>query len=172
MQNFFSYPVILDELSQFEKKYHLQATSEDLFFLTEVLKVPAVKSFTAEIMVKLKHKEHRLEVWGKIKAELELQSVVSLEYFRKVYEPDFSVVYDTVMTYKEQKALVDDIDADVPDIIEGGKIDLGQISIEQIALVLEDYPRKEGEVFEFHAEFEEEITDKPNPFSILTKLKK
>ena len=54
------------------------------------------------------------------------------------------------MTYREQKALLDeDMDAEVPDIVEDGKIDLAQIAIEQVALVMEDYPRKEGEVFEF-----------------------
>lgn len=172
MQNFFSFPILIDELSQFEKKFNLKAKEEDLAYLAEVLKVPAVKSFSAEIKVKLKHKEHRLDVWGSIKAELELQSVVSLNYFTKVYEPEFALVYDTKMTYKELKEIDTDIDDDVPDIIVDGKIDLGQIAIEQLALVMEDYPRQEGEVFAFSSEFDEETTEKQNPFSILAKLKK
>ena len=77
------------------------------------------------------------------------------------------------MTYREQKALLDeDMDAEVPDIVEDGKIDLAQIAIEQVALVMEDYPRKEGEVFEFVSEFDEETTKAQNPFSVLAKLKK
>ena len=77
------------------------------------------------------------------------------------------------MTYREQKALLDeDMDAEVPDIVEDGKIDLAQIAIEQVALVMEDYPRKEGEVFEFVSEFDEETTKTQNPFSVLAKLKK
>lgn len=172
MQNFFSFPILIDELSQFEKKFNIKAKKEDLDYLAEVLKVPAVKSLAAEIKVKLKHKEHRLDVWGSIKAELELQSVVSLEYFTKCYEPEFSLVYDTKMTYKEQREIDTDIEDDVPDIIIDGKIDLGQIAIEQLALVMEDYPRKDGEVFSFSTDFKEEPAEKQNPFSILAKLKK
>lgn len=84
MQNFFSYPIVVDELSQFEKKYTLKASAKELLYLAEVLKVPSVRSFDAEIMLKLKHKEHRLDVWGRVRAELELQSVVSLENFFRV----------------------------------------------------------------------------------------
>lgn len=173
MQNFFSYPIVVDELSQFEKKYTLKASAKELLYLAEVLKVPSVRSFDAEIMLKLKHKEHRLDVWGRVRAELELQSVVSLENFFRVYEPEFAMVFDTLMTYREQKALLDeDMDAEVPDIVEDEKIDLAQIAIEQVALVMEDYPRKEGEVFEFVSEFDEETTKAQNPFSVLAKLKK
>ena len=168
MQNFFSYPIVVDELSQFEKKYTLKASAKELVYLAEVLKVPSVRSFDAEIMLKLKHKEHRLDVWGRVRAEL-----VSLENFFRVYEPEFALVFDTLMTYREQKALLDeDMDAEVPDIVEDGKIDLAQIAIEQVALVMEDYPRKEGEVFEFVSEFDEETTKTQNPFSVLAKLKK
>ena len=173
MQKNFSYPIVVDELTRTEKKYHLKATNKDLAYLTEVLQVPAVKDFEAEILLKNNPKEHILNVLGKVRAELELESVVSLEHFTKVYEPEFSLVYDTQMTYKEQRALLeDDNAADVPDIIENGKIDLGQIAIEQVALVMEDYPRKEGEVFEFISEFDEETTKAQNPFSVLAKLKK
>ena len=166
MQNFFSYPIVVDELSQFEKKYTLKASDKELLYLAEVLKVPSVRSFDAEIMLKLKHKEHRLDVWGRVRAELELQSVVSLENFFRVYEPEFAMVFDTLMTYREQKALLDE-DMDPVCMAEAA-----QIAIEQVALVMEDYPRKEGEVFEFVSEFDEETTKAQNPFSVLAKLKK
>ena len=173
MQKNFSYPIVVDELTRTEKKYHFKASSKDLEYRTEVLQVPSVKSFEAEISLKNNPKEHILNVSGKVRAELELESVISLEHFIKVYEPEFSLVYDTAMTYKEQKALLEDDNAtDFPDIVENGKIDLGQIAIEQVALVMEDYPRQEGEVFEFISEFDEETTKAQNPFSVLAKLKK
>ena len=173
MLNFFAYPIVVDELSRFEKKYTLTASEKERAYLAEVLKVPSVKSFEAEIMLKMNRKEHRLDVWGKVRAELELQSVISLENFYRVYEPEFEMVFDTLMSYREQKELIDeDISADVPDIVENGKIDLAQIAVEQVALVMEDYPRREGEVFEFVSEFDEETTRAQNPFNVLAKLKK
>ena len=37
---------------------------------------------------------------------------------------------------------------------------------------MEDYPKKEGEVFIFESEFDEETTQLTHPFAILKKLKK
>ena len=54
----------------------------------------------------------------------------------------------------------------------GGKIDLAEIAMEQIALVLDDFPRKDGETFQFTSEFDEETTKTTNPFAVLQKLKK
>ena len=44
--------------------------------------------------------------------------------------------------------------------------------MEQLALILEDFPRKEGEIFSFESEFDEETTLASNPFAVLKKIKK
>lgn len=172
MQNLFSYPIVVDELSASEKKYNLIADKQDLEYLKEVLKVESVKSFSAEIRVKYYKKEHRLDVWGAVKAELELKSVISLENFYKTYTPEFETVYDTKATLKDIKELEIELEENEPDIIPNGKLDLGQVAIEQVALVMEDNPRMEGEEFVFKAEFDEEDNEALNPFSVLKKLKK
>ena len=56
MQNLFSYPLVVDELSAAEKKYHLHADDEELQYLKEVFKVESVRAFSAEIFVKYKKK--------------------------------------------------------------------------------------------------------------------
>lgn len=172
MQNLFSYPIIVDELSASEKKYTLEANAQDLEYLKEVLKVESVKKFRAEIKLKLNKKEHRLDVRGIVNAELELQSVISLENFYKSYDPEFAIFYDTKATLKDIKDLDIDLEEEEPGIIIGGQLDLGEVAIEQVALVMEDNPRKEGEFFVFESEFDEEDTQKLNPFSVLKNLKK
>ena len=122
--------------------------------------------------LKLYKKEHRLDVWGRVDAELELKSVISLENFYKTYSPEFKISFDTKATLKEIKELEIDFNDDEPDVVVNGQIDLGQIAIEQVALVMEDNPRKEGEVFVFKSEFDDEDTESLNPFSVLKKLKK
>ena len=172
MQNLFSYPIEVDGLSASVKKYRIEASSKDLVYLTEVLKVPAVKSCAAEIFLKHNHREHTLNVTGTVKAELELTSVVSLENFDKLYEVEFALHYDAKATYKDIRDMEPEFDDDVPDIVEDGKIDLGDIVIEQVALMIDDYPRKDGEVFSFESEFDAETTEAMNPFNVLKKLKK
>jgi uncharacterized metal-binding protein YceD (DUF177 family) len=66
----------------------------------------------------------------------------------------------------------EDFEADIPDIMENGQIDLAAVAMEQLALVLDDFPRKDGEVFVFRSEFDEETTKRSNPFAVLKNLKK
>ncbi len=171
MQNVFSIPLIVDDISIAEKKYNVSATKEELQYLQEALKVPGVKELKATLWTKLSRKEHLLEVWGNIKVTLELESVISLELFNKKYSISFESAYDTKMTRKEQKEL-EEIKDNVPEIILGGKIDLVDIIIEQIAINIEDHPRKEGEDFNFKPNFDENEPIRKNPFEILSKLKK
>lgn len=172
MQKHFSYPLIVEDISSGEQHYHLQASQENLGELTNILQVPAVESFEADIHTKLNKKEHMLKVWGRVEAKLRLQSVISLEYFSKDYTPEFEVLYDTKATVNSQKEEEVNFDEDLPDIVIDGKIDLAEIALEQLALVLEDYPRQEGEVFEWKNEFLQATEEKENPFKILEKLKK
>ena len=172
MQKDFSYPLKIDDINQQEQHYHLSANAEQCKSLTEILQVEDVKNFTADIYLKLNLREHRLDVWGSVNAELELTSVVSLEKFVKSYSTEFSYYYDTKATYKDIREMEPGIYDEIPDIIENGQIDLGNIAIEQLALVMEDYPRQEGEKFEFISEFDEASDYENNPFAVLAKLKK
>ncbi|MBS4773357.1 MAG: DUF177 domain-containing protein [Proteobacteria bacterium] len=172
MQNLFSYPLVVDELTPSAKKYHLAARKEELPYITEILKVPAVKSLAADINVKYNKKEHLIKVWGKAEASIEQTSVISLENFIKDYSAEFQILYDTELTPKDLQEMEVEIDDDLPDPVIGGQINLADIAMEQIALVLDDFPRQEGETFEFQAEFDEETTQAQNPFAVLAKLKK
>lgn len=172
MQNLFSYPLVVDELTAAAKKYHIAAKKDELPYVTEVLKVNGVKSLNADINVKLNKKEHQIKVWGSARAEIEQTSVISLENFVKPYQTDFEMTYDTELTPKELHNMEFEFEDEVPDLVIDGKINLADIAMEQIALVLDDFPRMEGETFEFQSEFDEETTSAQNPFAVLAKLKK
>lgn len=172
MQKDFSYPVKIAELNQQEQHYKLAADAEQCAVLAEILQVESVKSFQADIYLKLNLKQHRLDVWGEATADLELKSVISLENFVKKYVAPFEYIFDTKATYNDIRELEAGINDEVPDIIENGEIDLGEMAIEQIALILDDYPRQAGEIFHFESEFDEETTARANPFAVLAKLKK
>ena len=170
MQKEFSYPLKIDELGQGEQRYSLKADKEQLITLADILQIPAVKNFEAEMNLFFQKKKGMLEVSGKVNAELSLISVISLEPFDKKYETNFKVVYDTNAKYEDIYQDDEDINLDLPDIVMDGQIDLGDIAIEQLALVLEDHPRMEGEIFD--SVIEDDLTIKHNPFAVLEKLKK
>ena len=85
MQNFFSYQITVDDLPQSEQHYRLKADAEDLAKIKDILKVPAVKSFSSDIYLKFNQRQHLLKLWGTAKALLTLESVISLELFDKEY---------------------------------------------------------------------------------------
>lgn len=172
MQKNFSYPIKIDDLKQSDYKYELNADKAELEDIAQILQVEAVNSFRADIFLKLNNRAHNLKVWGIVRTQLELKSVITLENFCKRYEIPFELNFDTRATYNDIKELDCTIEDDVPDIIENGCINLADIAIEQVALNLDDYPRAEGEVFndELYCEFNSE--EKENPFAVLAKLKK
>ena len=59
-----------------------------------------------------------------------------------------------------------ELDDDSPDVVENGQIDLGQYAVEQLALHLDPYPRKDGAVFEQPPE-----PGDISPFGVLRALK-
>ena len=170
MQKDFSYPLQIDELNQGEQSYMLRADKAQLETLKEILQVPAVNYFEADIKLKFQKKRGILDVSGQVRAGLGLISVISLEPFDRDYKTDFTLTFDTNATYEQIRELDEDIEADIPDIVIGGRIDLGDIAIEQLALVMEAHPRQDGE--EFSPLIEDDAPLRENPFAILSKLKK
>jgi len=173
MQKEFSYPLKIEELGQGQQSYKLSADKDELKILAEILQVQAVNSFNAEMKLNFKKKQGELKVSGTVNANLSLISVISLTPFNKDYSTDFEVLYDTNASYEDVYGDDEDIELDVPDIVIDGTINLADIAIEQLALVMEDYPRLEGE--EFEAVIEEDDDDNEdianNPFAVLKKLK-
>jgi len=172
MQKNFSHILSVDDISNSEKLYKINANNQELELIAEILKVPEVKDFKADIYVKHQNKNTIIDVWGRVASLITRQSVISLEYFNKKYVSEFSLQFDTKLTENQVRELEEEGVENIPDVVVGGKIDLCQIAIEQIALELEDYPRKKGEVFSFSSEFSEEDDKRENPFKILEKLKK
>ena len=171
MQKEFSLPLTVADLPQSEQRYKMLATADNLHCVAKILQVPQVKFLEADFIVKNNHKTSILNVSGHIKTQITMQSVISLENFDVKYDFDFSNVFDTKATLDSQKKEGVDWDENTPDIIIDGKIDLGDIAIEQIALKIEDYPRINGEKFDFAPDFD--VNEKQNnPFAVLSRLKK
>lgn len=171
MQKDFSYILSVSELPTAEQHYKLKAGKDDLKSLADILKVPDVTYFAAEMNLRYNRDKHLIEIDGHVKADLIRTSVISLEDFKEVHDFDFTSLFDTKATPESHKEEYDDWEDDAPEIVIGGKIDLVTVAVEQVALRMDDYPRKKGEVFEFKAEFSEPAP-KHNPFEILSSLKK
>jgi uncharacterized metal-binding protein YceD (DUF177 family) len=64
---------------------------------------------------------------------------------------------------------------DPPELVDEGRIDLGELVVEQLVLALNPYPRAEGADFDAKVwgnEEDDDVVSGSNPFAALKKLEK
>lgn len=131
-----------------------------------------------EARYELARNGERVKLEGRIKARLQQICVVTLDSFPVVLDVplklDLVPETDPIFAARTDKDEDDEIDievrlneADPPEPIVDGVIDLGAITLEFLALALDPYPRKPGVSFEAPANAEPE----PSPFAALAKLR-
>ncbi len=102
---------------------------------------------------------------GRVVAKLEQTCGITLEPLPVEVDERFTV--ELVEATEPEPDEVDvSIDDDAPDVIEDGRIDLGQYAVEQLTLTLDPFPRKPG------AEFvQPEEPAEISPFAVLKAFK-
>jgi hypothetical protein len=102
---------------------------------------------------------HRIAVTGTIEAEIVQTCVVTLEAFPSRVEEAVDVDFSDSDAFRHTDAE----DAEMPDPIVDGLIDLGTLTAEFLALGLDPYPKKPGAAFAF----EDEGAEAMKPFAAL-----
>lgn len=93
------------------------------------------------------------------------------ESFTRRWLPDHLIGPETGAEARE--VLVDAEGEDAPDPMTGGAVDIGEAVAEELALAIEPYPRKPGVAYDLPSEAPEDAAEeRPNPFTVLEKLKK
>jgi Large ribosomal RNA subunit accumulation protein YceD len=96
--------------------------------------------------------------------------VVTLDPIESEIDEPFNLVFEPLPEQSEGdvRAVKHIDDADPPEPLQDGKIDLGIVAIEHLILGIDPYPRKPGAVFEAPPAGEPPT----NPFAALAALKK
>lgn len=102
---------------------------------------------------------------GRVRATLDQVCGITLEPLPVEVDQRFSV--DLILAIEPEADEIEvTLDDDSPDVIEDGRIDLGQYVVEQLALALDPFPRKPG------AEFvQPEEPAEISPFAVLKEFK-
>ncbi len=159
----FSRPLQVERVPKAGSTEKIKAEPEELKALARRLKIPALHALSAEIRA-TPWRGGGLKLEGHLTADLEQVSVISLEAFRET-------VSIPIARYFLPPGAVSETEEDDADPIEGGHIDLGEVTAETLALDMEPYPRKPGESFADHIESEEVATPAESPFAVLAKRK-
>ena len=146
----FSRPLEIEKIPSRGLEEEVEADAEELAALAERMKLPAIRALKARFEIR-PWKKGRYRVRGHFEAAVEQQCVRTLDIFPAEVEGVVDRIYvdPAFATAAERKAPVDfDPEAeDLPDIAEGGIIDLGELAAESLALELDPWPHKPGTEF-------------------------
>jgi hypothetical protein len=156
----FSRPLLVDRIPNLGSNDRLAADEKECAAIAKRLGIPKVYSLTG-FLKSLPWRGGGVKVSGPLNAEFDQISVVSLETFRSSLATEIERYF--LPAHKGTDASEEDVD-----IIDHGVIDLGEILTETMALELDPYPRKPGEVFQ---DIQEDVeTGKVTPFTGLSRL--
>jgi uncharacterized metal-binding protein YceD (DUF177 family) len=142
---------------------HVHATEEERRALAGDFKLPAIRSLTGDFILDKTAKGIRVR--GTVRADITQTCVATLEDFDSKVEEEVDVDFAQPEGMPAAPP-TDEHDFEPPDEIVNGKIDLGALTAEFLALGLDPYPRKPGVVFEGGDSDKDE-----SPFAALAKLK-
>lgn len=159
----FSDPVRLHQIGQGVSRT-LEPDEATRRRIARSLDLASLDAFTAEMDLKPTDAGWRLK--GRVRAEAVQTCGLTLEPLPVTIDHRFSITLAEAVEEDSDEIVIDLDDDEAPDLIEDGRIDLGQYAVEQLALSLDPFPRKPG------AEFVQppEPTE-ISPFAVLKSLK-
>jgi hypothetical protein len=163
----FSRPLVVADLPADGLDLTIEATAEERAALARNFGLAGLERLAARFAVRGTPK--RLSVTGRVEASLTQICVVTLEPFDSDLTEDVDVAFAEPGTAAAiaQEAAKPEGDADPPDDIVDGVVDLGALATELLALGLDPYPRKPGVAFDYV----DAGTTRSSPFAALAKLK-
>lgn len=157
----FSRPLAVDRVPQGGSTETIAAEPSECQALAERLGLPAVHALAAVLDV-TPWRGGGFKIAGTLSADLDRISVVSLETFRS------QLRFPVLRFFLPAGATVAHDEADTDPIVHG-EVDLGELVAETLAVELDPYPRRPGEVFE--SEEENAAAASASPFAALSRLK-
>ncbi|MDX9689183.1 MAG: DUF177 domain-containing protein [Alphaproteobacteria bacterium] len=143
-----SRPLKTDKIPQGGIKEHIIARPEERVALAKRLKLLDLLRFEAHVDVD-HERDQMLVVSGSLFAEVVQQCVVTLEPVTEEVRERFDLLFAPAHTLKHDvDGNLGDAEAELPEPIENGLLDLGEIVSQQLAMAINPYPRKEGAVWQ------------------------
>lgn len=112
--------------------------------IARALDLASLEAFTAEMNLAPTAAGWRLS--GRVRASLAQTCGITLEPLPVEVDAPFVLTLAEAVD-EDSDEIVITLDDESPDLIEDGQIDLGQYAVEQLALLLDPFPRKPGAEF-------------------------
>ena len=150
------------------------ATAAERADLTEKLEVDALDALSATVVIKAVGGSGRYRMTGRVRAAVTQACVVTLDPVSSSIDEEIDVAFcppEQIGPLAEGEHSV--LEADVPEEIENGRIDIGRVVYETLSAGIDPYPRKAGAEIESGVVEVGKADSRPeSPFAVLARLKK
>lgn len=169
----FSKKIFINQIQKKEFRITIEADKSERKALVERFSIPEILSLSCFYKLAYFHGGH-IRAQGILKSSIIQNCVVSLEDFPVDIEDGFELIFIPLSQVSSELEELDD-----PDIIpyDNDYIDIGEVTAQQLALLLDPYPHKPNVekkliIKEKDLEIQGIKRKKDSPFKILEKLKK
>ena len=168
----FSRPISVEAAREAGQRLEFVASAAECAALAEQDGLLGLRDLKVEAAA-LPHGREGLLVKGRVTAVVKQACVVTLEPFESPLDETFEVEFAPEAEARAWAAEAEDHagSEDPPDPIVGGKVDIGALAVEFLALGLDPYPRKPGVRFK-EIESPGAENGENAPFAALAALKK
>jgi uncharacterized metal-binding protein YceD (DUF177 family) len=167
----FSRPIAVDQVGPQEIAREIVANAAERARLAERFGLLSLDRLIADL--KLKRADAGLiQVRGRFEAEVVQACVVTLEPVRSRLSEGFTVAFTTASGGDPGAVVIDPEDEDPPEELIEGRIDLGEMVAQQLAVALDPYPHAPGIAAETDASDQDDAREEKtvNPFAALAQL--
>ncbi|HBV00613.1 YceD family protein [Thalassospira lucentensis] len=177
----FSRIVNTDEQVSKKEKIILEASAQERAALAKRFELVSIDSLTAELTI-IAASNGEVTVRGPMHAQIVQSCVTTLEPVPEMVEDEVKVLFSPHVSEEDMPSNPDDLEdlsedelmalLDQPEPLVDGKIDVGEVVSQFLAVAMNPYPRKDGAELPEAALIEEEADEeRPNPFAKLAGLK-
>jgi uncharacterized metal-binding protein YceD (DUF177 family) len=164
----FSRPFPIDRLGTTRVTETVQAKPQERAALTKRFSLVSLDSLSAVVTLDPVQAIDLIRVTGHIEAHVVQTCVVTLEAFATHVSEPFALDFSRHRV-EEQDGIDLDMDAEPPEPIEDGIIDIGELVAQYLSLALDPYPRSPGATLPP----DDDAEGSPlSPFAVLAALKK
>ena len=177
----FSRIVNTEEQVSKKEKIILEASAQERAALAKRFELVSIDSLTAELTI-IAASNGEVTVRGPMHAQIVQSCVTTLEPVPEMVEDEVKVLLSPHVSEEDMPSNPDDLEdlsedelmalLDQPEPLVDGKIDVGEVVSQFLAVAMNPYPRKDGAELPEAALIEEEADEeRPNPFAKLAGLK-
>jgi uncharacterized metal-binding protein YceD (DUF177 family) len=169
----FSRPIAADQIGPQETVREISANAADCARLAERFGLLALDRLAATLWLR-RGRAGLVQVRGHLEAEVVQACVVTLEPVRSQLKEDFTLAFGGVRAVPHGEVVIGLGEEDPAEELTDGRIDLGEVVAQQLAVALDPYPRAPGASDRFEPSDEERSAAKGGnaPFAALDALRR